>query len=38
MWNIPVSQIVLNQSRVRALVSEGKAARVAEHVRVGFNR
>jgi hypothetical protein len=34
--NIPVPQVVLNQSRVGALVGQGKAARVAQHMRVGF--
>ena len=37
MLNIPVSEIVLNQPRVRALVGQGKAARVAQHVRMGFD-
>jgi hypothetical protein len=32
--SIPVSQLVLNQPRVRALVGEGEAARLAQHVRV----
>ena len=35
--NIPVPQIVLNQPRIRALVGQGKAAGMAQHVRVGFN-
>ena len=33
--NVPVAQIVLNQSRVRALIRKGEAASVAEHVRMG---
>ena len=32
--NVPVSQIVLNQPRVCALVGEGKAACMAEHMRM----
>ena len=35
--NIPMSQIVLNQPRVRALVGQGEAAGMAQHVRVGLN-
>ncbi len=33
--NVPVSKIVLNEPRIRALVGEGEAAGVAQHVRVG---
>src|SRR5712692_825873 len=36
--NIPVSKVVLNQPRVRALVGKGEAARMAQHVRVCVNR
>jgi hypothetical protein len=32
--NIPMSQIVLNEPRVCALIGQGEAARMAEHVRV----
>ena len=35
--NIPVSQIILNEPRIRALVGEGKAARMTQHVRVGLH-
>jgi hypothetical protein len=35
--NVPVPQVVLYQARVRALVSEGEAARMAQHVGVGGN-
>ena len=34
MLNIPVSYIVLNKPHVSVLVGQGKAARMAEHVRV----
>ena len=34
MLNIPVPQVVLNEPRIRALVGEGEAAGVAEHVGV----
>src|SRR5439155_20948638 len=34
MLNIPVPQVVLNEPRVRALVGEGEAACMAEHMRV----
>jgi len=37
MLNIAVAKIVLDQPRVGALVGQGKAAGVAEHVRVGFD-
>ena len=32
---IPMPEIVLNQPRIRALVGQGEAARVAEHVGMG---
>src|SRR5436305_667208 len=34
MLNIPVPEIVLNQPRVGALVGQGEATRMAQHVRV----
>ena len=34
MLNIPVPQIVLNESRVGTLIGQGKAARVAAHMRM----
>jgi hypothetical protein len=37
MLNIAVPQIVLDQPRVCALVGQGKAARMAQHVRVRVN-
>jgi len=37
MLNIPMPQIVLNEPRIRALISQGEAARVAQHVRVRLN-
>src|ERR1039457_4703222 len=33
--NVPVSKIVLNEPRIRALVGQGEAASVAQHMRVG---
>ena len=33
--NVPVSKIVLNQPRIRALVGQGEAASMAEHMRMG---
>jgi hypothetical protein len=33
--NAPVSEIILNESRIRVLVSQGEAASVPEHVRMG---
>ena len=33
--NVPVSKIVLNEPRIRALVGQGEAASVAQHVRMG---
>jgi hypothetical protein len=33
--NVPVSEIVLNEPLVCALVGKGKAVSVAEHVRMG---
>src|SRR5262249_4914556 len=35
--NIPMSQVVLYQPRVGALVGQGEAARMAQHVRVRVN-
>ena len=35
--NIPVSQVVLNQPRVGALVGQGKAACMAQHMRVSIH-
>src|SRR2546422_9606509 len=35
--NVPVSQVVLNQPRVGALVGQGNAARMAQYVRVCIN-
>ena len=35
MLNVAVSKIILNEPRVRALVGQGEAASVAQHVRVG---
>ena len=35
--NIPVSKIVLDQARVRALVGQSEAAGVAQHVGVRLN-
>jgi hypothetical protein len=35
--NIPMPQVVLDEPRVRALVGEGVAAGVAEHVGMGFD-
>jgi len=35
--HVPVADVVLNQPCVRALVGEGEAARVAEHVRMSLN-
>ena len=35
--DISMPQVVLNQSRVGALVGQGKATRVAQHMRVGFD-
>ena len=37
MLNIPMPQIVLNQPRIRALVGQGKAAGMAQHVGMGFD-
>ena len=36
--NIPVSQVILNQPLIGALVGEGEAAGMAEHVRVRVHR
>ena len=36
--NVPVSEIVLNEPRIRALVGQGEAASVAQHVRMGEQR
>ena len=33
--NVPVSEIVLNEPRIRALVGQGEAASVAQHMRMG---
>ena len=33
--NVPVSKIVLNEPRIRALVGQGEAASVAQHMRMG---
>ena len=33
--NVPVPEIILNEPRVRALVGQGEAASVAQHVRMG---
>jgi hypothetical protein len=33
--NVPVSKIVLHEPRIRALVGQCEAARVAQHVRMG---
>jgi hypothetical protein len=33
--NVPVTEIVLNEPRVRALISEGIAASMSQQVRVG---
>jgi hypothetical protein len=30
--NVPVTEIILNEPRVRALIGKGEAASVAEHV------
>src|SRR2546422_3387832 len=38
MLNIPMAEIVLNQPRIGTLVGEGKAAGMAEHMRVCLNR
>ena len=38
MLNIPMSQIILNEPRICALIRQGKAAGVTQHVRVCFNR
>ena len=35
MLNVPVSKIVLNEPRIRALVGQGEAASVAQHMRMG---
>lgn len=35
MLNVSVSEIVLDQSRVRALIGKGEAASVAQHMRMG---
>jgi len=35
MLNVPVSQVILDEPRIRALVGQGEAAGVAEHVRMG---
>jgi lysophospholipase L1-like esterase len=33
--NIPMSEKILNEPRVRSLIGQGKAASVTQHVRVG---
>jgi len=33
--NVPVSEVILNEPRVRALVGQSEAASVAQHVRMG---
>jgi hypothetical protein len=33
--NVPVSEIILNEPRIRALVGQCEAASVAQHVRMG---
>ena len=35
MLNVPVSEIILNEPRISALVSQGEAASVAQHVGMG---
>ena len=35
MLNVPVSEIILNEPRIRALVGQGEAASVAQHVGMG---
>jgi hypothetical protein len=35
--NIPVSKVILNEPRISALVSQGEAARMAQHVGMGDN-
>ena len=35
MLNLPVSEVILNEPRIRALVGKGEAASVAQHVRMG---
>jgi hypothetical protein len=35
MLNLPVFEVILNQPCIRALVVEGEAAGVAQHVRMG---
>ena len=37
MLNVPVPQVVLDQPRVCALISEGKAAGMAQHVGMDGN-
>ena len=32
--DVPVSEVILNEPRIRALIGEGEAASVAQHVRV----
>ena len=36
--NIPVSEVILNQARVRALIGQSEAAGMAQHVRIRGNR
>jgi L-fuconolactonase len=33
--NVPVSEVILNEPRIRALVGQSEAASVAQHVRMG---
>ena len=35
MLNVAVSEVILNEPRVRALVGQGEAASVAQHMRMG---
>ena len=35
MLNVPVSQVILDEPRIRSLVGQGEAAGVPEHVRMG---
>jgi hypothetical protein len=33
--NVPVSEVILNEPRIRAMVGQSEAAGVAQHVRMG---
>ena len=35
MLNVPVSEIILNEPSIRALIGQGEAASVAQHVGMG---